>query len=622
MKKISIFLAAILLIGTVSGCGAQKKENATITVEETYPWNEEGVTDSSDVPDWTGDKIELTWWQGHGTSADTYQKMENDVVTPEVERVTGVSFNNNDRIDNGGQSFDVKLSMLLASKDFPNVVMNPASVNKLIEADVIYDVKPYIEKYCPNIMKKYPQSVFQEIYDLNKGDSSTMYALPVSVGGDYLDSLEDFDLSRISRVGAENYEYVYVRDDILKKIYPQAKTQDEIEKMYLENGKFTLEDIFDVPINSYDDFLEFLSKIRKLDIKEDGKTVYPTYAFTGSDNWPVMQCMWYGLEGMGSSTNYMFTYWDRKDQKIQLALTQDFFKDSLTKWNKMVIDDIVSPDSLIDTNDTFKEKLNNGLYAVTSNMNIPDEGALKAAGKNYRYRKVYLNIPMNTEKFVPLRQANFGCSAISVFKTTTSEAELIQFLRYIDFCVSDIGEKLMSWGPRSAGLWEEKDGKRHFTDSDVENYVVYGEENNAKQYNLINITGTIPTGQCMIPQFAYGNMSKFHPAYVYDRKRSAKDANNAFSVGSVEKAEMAYAVMPNIWAFTDRSENAKKAWGNRVNVENALTKILASANDDDFAKNYNEMLDVLKQSGWTNELLDDMNTLYKEMNAEYMDNLK
>ena len=44
MKKISIFLAAILLIGTVSGCGAQKKENATITVEETYPWNEEGVT--------------------------------------------------------------------------------------------------------------------------------------------------------------------------------------------------------------------------------------------------------------------------------------------------------------------------------------------------------------------------------------------------------------------------------------------------------------------------------------------------------------------------------------------------------------------------------------------------
>lgn len=620
MRKISVFLAVIMALSSLSGCG--KEENtAVINVEDVYPWNAQELDDSSDVPDWTGPVTELTYWCGHGTSAGIYEKMENDVVTPELERVTGIKFNNDDRVDNGGQSFDVKLSMLLASNDLPNVVRNPGSLPKLVEADVLYDLKPYIEKYCPNVVKKYPQICFDTI-ETSGGKEGSLYAIPTGVGGDYLNTVEGFDTKKIGQSPIEYMGFVYVRDDILKKIYPNAKTQDEIEKMYLEKGEFTEEDILDVPIKSYDDFVGFLRKIKALNIKEGGKTVYPTYAFTGTDNWSVMQCMWTVLDGRGSNYNYMFTYWDKEADKVELALKQDFFKNSLSVWNGLVREDIVSPDSLIDPNDTFKEKLNSGLYAVTSSMDVPDENALKTAGKNFRYRKVYLDIPMNTNKFVPLRQSSFGTENIAVFKTT-SESQLIQLLRYIDFSVSDLGEKLMSWGPRSAGLWQEIDGKRKFVDKDVEDYVVYGVENSAKSYNLINKNGVYPTGTSMVLPFAYGNIGKFHPTYVYDKEPSASDAKAAFSIGNVRKYDYVYfTVSPDLWNYTDESDTVKQAWSNRVNVENALTKILASSSEENFEQNYNQMLEVLEQCKWNDEMLKDVNAGFERKNADRINDMK
>lgn len=621
MKKTSLFLALVLALTSLSGCGKKEEKEIAFEVEEVYPWNEDGVSDSSDIPDWTGPTTELTYWYGHGPSADSYNPVSEDVVTPELERITGIKFDNENRMDNGGQNVNVKLAMTLASDDFPNILFNDDNLPKFVEADVLYDLKPYIEKYCPNIKKKYPAEVLDEI-EKKGGAEGKIYELPSAIGGDYLDSLEDFDTARIGKEPMSYTGYVYVRDDILKKLYPNAKTADEIEALYREKGEFTEEDIFDVKINSYDEFVEFLRAIRKLDIKEDNKTVYSTYAFTGSDNWSVMNCLWSAFDGRGPNFNYMFTYWDAGEKKVDNALRQDFFKNNLLTWNMLLREDVISPDSLIDPQDTFKTKLNNGLYAVTSSIDVPDENVLKAAGKNFRYRKLYLDIPMNTNKFKALRQSNFGTVGISVFKTT-SEQDLIQFLRYFDFCISDLGEKLMSWGPRSAGLWEEADGKRRFIDKEVEDYVVYGKDNDAKNYNLINCDGTVPTGSATFTAcFAYNNISKFHPCYVYDRERSSQDIMNAFSPGSVRDYDFTYYEMsPDIWNYT-KIDKVQTAWGNRENVESALTRILASADDKNFNENYEQMLLVLDQSGWNDEFLDVINTEFEKENADEMNEIR
>ncbi|MBP3360833.1 MAG: hypothetical protein J6N52_08275 [Clostridia bacterium] len=626
-KALSITLAAVFAASLLAGCGGEKNISE-VNVEDVYPWNAEGVDDSSDLPDWNGEKIEFTYWMGHGTNAEVYKAKSNDVVTPEVERVTGVSFNYDDRIDNSGQTFDAKLSMLLANDDFPDMVVAPENLSKLVEADVVYELTDYLKKYAPNVMNKYPEGVFNET-TVNGGYDGKIYAIPTGVGGDYLSELEGFDLNRINQAPKESRGYVWVRDDILKMLYPNAKSQEEIEKIYMDKGEFSYEDIFDVPINSYDDFVKFLYDIKKLDVKEGNKTVAPIYGFTGTDNWSIMECLWGWLEGrnVGAGFNYMFGCWDKQKQQIVLPLKEDWFKDSLKIWNQMVIDDVVSKDSLIENNDVFKEKVNNGLYAVLTSFDTPDNDALKTSGKNFRYRKVYLNIPMNTEKFPAITEAQYGTqNSIAVFKDEVSEDELIMFLRYIDYMISDIGEKVQAWGPRSAGIWTEENGVRRFTNENIEKYVVYGEDNTeGESYNLTSVDySKVMLNQNISPMihFQFSNMSKFHPAYVYDKNRNVADANTAFSSGFVIPAEYKKCKIPAIWIYCNTVDSVKKAWGNRPNVEDALTRILASANDQEFNKNYSKLMETLQQGGWTDEMLSEYTAAYIEDNAEYMSALK
>ena len=48
----------------------------------------------------------------------------------------------------------------------------------------------------------------------------------------------------------QGWIFILIRDDLLKLVYPNPLTQKEIEDIYLQYGKFTREQVFDVPIKS------------------------------------------------------------------------------------------------------------------------------------------------------------------------------------------------------------------------------------------------------------------------------------------------------------------------------------------------------------------------------------
>ena len=92
-KLFSMLLAMLMTVSILAGCGNNSGEETTGGAISDVAVNEMGntVEDSSDLPDWTGKKLDLKLWWGQGTgSVKRQKKAENDVVTPELYRVTGV----------------------------------------------------------------------------------------------------------------------------------------------------------------------------------------------------------------------------------------------------------------------------------------------------------------------------------------------------------------------------------------------------------------------------------------------------------------------------------------------------------------------------------------------------
>lgn len=619
MKKIlALLMASLLSLSVLAGCG-KKEETAEGDIQD-FAINELGntVEDSSDLPDWTGKKLELTMWYGSGTSAlNKDKKADKDVVTPEIYRVTGVKFSETKSFDNNGELMDAKISKIIAANDWPDVVVNPerAVLDKMIDADMVYDLTDLIPQYCPNIQKLIEQGGDTPHLKSERKDGRLYHLVPgVSVKYMYPD-IEPSLLARVETPVDPN-GFVYVRDDILKQLYPEAKTQKEIEEMYVENGSFTKDQILDVTFNSADEFFDFLRNIKALNIKDGNREVYPIYVADGIDNWSLLTLLsghLYGYNTKSVGTNY-FTYYDKESKQVEYMFKQPFFKEILKNWTQLVQDDIANPDSLIDNRASYEEKINNGQYAVLYGQAVPDQNVLNAGNKGYSYRKVYINVPMNSDKFLFAQKGESGNRFAILKSDNIKEEDLPQVLRFFDFMVSKAGQRLAYWGPRSAGLFTEENGVRKFVDENLEAEVVYDAAKDLMyQYNLQSVSW---------PGYPY-TASIDQPKLVGDIKRQESEANRYFSLGAVEIPETTVATAADIWNFDGYGvENVSKFWAARQSFENALTKILIAKDDTEFEQLYSEMIATAERNGLTDDTLKEINEAYKELNADYMQNLK
>ncbi|QGQ98381.1 hypothetical protein EHS13_27590 [Paenibacillus psychroresistens] len=589
-----------------------------------HPWIDNPDADTSDLPTWTGKQLKLTYWQAEGTGGLGKKKSANDVVTPEVQRVTGVTIDEDNSIDNGGQSWDIKLSQLTAANDYPDMVWNAQDLKKLVDANKLYDLTELIPKYAPNLQKMY--DTFLKPTEMYK-----KYSLPFGIYENlYADTDHDpsVDLAKYSVFNppVDSLGYIWVRDDVIKKLYPSAKSEKEIQDMYVQKGAFTKEEILDVPINSSDDFIKMLYNIKDLQLKEGNKPVSPFFVSTGTDNWPLMAVMMAILEGR-MDTDY-YTYFNKKDQKLAYLFKQPAFREDVKLMNKLVIDGVASKEGLLDPNEVFNEKLKNGLYAVTYAWMTPDNAGLEAAGKPYKYRKVYLNIPQKTDEFLRYKSNVGSRSGLYIFKDSVAPEDLPQILRWYDYMVSQSAEKLRSWGPKSAGLFDEVSGSRVFKDKELADNMVYQTQNGkALQYNLGDSTTiTAPTGGLMVT-FMNQNKSKFHPAVTYDRSvRTPAGADQAFSIGFTDPAQKVLANSPNIWVFGE-VPSLQKAFAAKKALEDPLTKTLTAGSAAQFDKLYDDFLKSADKAGFTDAALAEGDKYFREHNVggdgvDYMPNIK
>jgi len=620
MKRLfSLLLSAIVMASALAGCTDRNEGTTTTTEADGAAVNElaANYSDSSEMPDWEGKQIELKMWYGTGSYSLKREKMATeDVVTPELFRVTGVKLSE-ESYDNNGEMQDAKLAKTIATNEWPDVIWGCQTnvLNQLIEQDLIWELSDLIPKYMPNLYaymqsSEWMKSKYEDgsIYEINLG-------IPNSI------ALADMDPEvrvRTEKPKADT-SFVYVRDDILKQLKPEAYTQDELVAIYEKNGGFTEEEILNASINSKEEFYQFLRDIKALGLKTGNRDVYATYALAGSDNWDFLAVLAGALNGCnafpsGYGDNY-FTYFDVEKGKIEYMYEQDFFKETVRELTQLVSEDIISQDSLIDNRANFEEKCSVGQYAVLYGGTVPDIQKLNDSADGYKYRKVTLNIPWNKEKFMPTYNEMGGGYAWCFLKNQIAEEDLPQILRYFDFMLTDVGQKLAAWGPKSAGLFEEdENGVRRFTNKELEANWVYGEANDAKLYWGLNNE--------QWPGYPVGP-NRWNPIYVYDFVPNMARLNYFYSTGVHNPLETVQSVRPDVYNVAVKVPEASRFWNARTAFETNLTKVLTATNDEEFEKLYQATIDDAARNGLTKETLEEINEVWKnDLNKDYMNNVE
>ena len=234
--------------------------------------------------------LPLTVWYTQGTDFTPGNEVEDNVVQKYVYDKTKVRFEN--IYGNDGGQWDTKLSRLLTGNNMPHAVIcgagqGPTHFAKLVKAKQLWEITDeMLDKYAPNVKQRIPAEMLDKFKIGGK-----LYGLPFELRANNETtqpncSAEDIKYINDNRAGQATDETagLFIRDDIFKKIYPEAKTCDEIKTLAEVTGGPIADELFDTGINTTQDYVDFMYKIRDMKLKEDGKDVY-AFGYSGGDNW-------------------------------------------------------------------------------------------------------------------------------------------------------------------------------------------------------------------------------------------------------------------------------------------------------------------------------------------------
>ena len=278
---------------------------------------------------------------------------------------------------------------------------------------------------------------------------------------------------------------IWVRDDILTALYPDALTLEDIQNIYVEKGTFTKAEVFDVGLETTEDFFQFLRDI-KAELADgnyvglDGKAMEVTYGpNTETDNFDWLVTLPMDLNVWCANANYFSYFLNDDDASTPLlvkAWEQEETIEFMRSLNALVNEDVISANSLVDNAATYTEKVKNAHYAV-----VYGNGARKVTNELQanNYRPIYLSqLPDTT--YGGIVPGGATTSYYGIFKDALTDEQLDQLVHALSYLASPVGVKCFEWGPASAGLFtEDANGNRTFTDPELEANIVYKVDNEA-----------------------------------------------------------------------------------------------------------------------------------------------
>lgn len=607
--KLTVWTLVFLMVVTLfTSCGGSKDESVK-PKESSTPSSEsaESQVEQKYVPTKViSPKAWFTW-------ADTFappKRPTQDVVGAEIERLTKVHFPLENIIANNGVTGPERFNMFLATDTLPEIIYAQVSssmdiINRLIEADKVWDLSEYLPKYGTNILKR----VRKETWDCWKRNGK-IYGIPGDFETNLIFEPNMTDLAKEQIAAKPGPWLMIARDDLLKKIYPETKTVEELKAILQQKGELTWDDL-KTPINTPEDLLDYLRKVKALHVKTQGKEVIPLDMWT--EGWwiaPFAEAYGFVNSGSGGVT------WSEETNSVYWAPSTPEYREYLYWLHIAYKEGLMDPETFIMTTEQRNAKINMGLYAITHNWQ--DINGINANiaknGDKFAYRVIKgMTKKINGDpqyKLIDPRGGNF-----LMISKKVPEEEMIQILNWIDFMYSYEGEELMAWGPESAGLWEIVNGVKRFKDEALMQNAMYGVETE-KDLTYYGLAGG-PVNFYELGRFTYlhtnsRGVAAYHKIPVkVDNVYGAQYAKFWSEMFKVEQKTspmfMFYDQVPDITKLT--SEN-----GLYGACKNEWAKAIVAETDEEFEKYYQLGLKRLKDLGMEKAMAD-LTKLVRDFNA-------
>ncbi len=342
-----------------------------------------------------------------------------------IEEKFGVTFNWDILVGDKDQ----KIGVLIASGDLPDLV--EVDSEKFQGAGCLIDIKPLVEKYCPNIMKNY-ENVWKQIV--------------------YQDSEKDADGNIIK-------EHIYSLPN-----YGSITGKDQ-NTGYNQNGfwiqKRVLKEFGYPKVTTVDQYFDLLEKYVNKYPETDGAKTIPFSIITADweafDLWnPPNFLAGYPNDGNGHVTkvNGKYVYEDNFTD----ANAEKWFRKANGYFNRGLID----PASFTDNRDQYYAKIAQGrvlgMFIQGWQFMYDAENTIKASG---HYDRTYVALPVVFDESIkphyrdltlPNLQRGYGIT------TKCGEKKAIEILKFLDEVLEEENQKRLYWGLEGEDYMIDADG--------------------------------------------------------------------------------------------------------------------------------------------------------------------
>ncbi|WP_152970737.1 hypothetical protein [Bacillus sp. FJAT-28004] len=509
-KTMTIMLAFILAF-TLFGCSNNNEE--TINSESAAPTDGESTTAFKEI------------------HLDVLGELSTNPRKPVEDRLTPIWREKTKVIPNiieipAGSDYKSWLQMQIIANTVPAVIANQNGIADNGDNMVMLKKAGMAREFTLDELKKYMPYTAERLADLGvtmeqwyqasvDPSDGKLWAIP-SLPSPLLK--EEYRKSPYGDASLGNGGYaVWIRDDILKKIYPDAMNAAELKALTIANGgKLTLEQIMDIPIKNLDELSDYLKKVQDLKITENGREITPGHLqfenSRGALHWSL-----FSATGLSLSNAYPLIINESKNTYVDYQLTPEW-KNYISFMNKGFNQGLFGKEFYIQKNEQRDAKIINGEYAVV-NMWHPISANLekiRKEGKTYdwRYYPIFANevdpsYQDAANQYFPLT-TRWNSKVINPKKVT--EDMIPQILGWIDWNYSTEAALLREWGTPDMYTGEGMDRRYKPEYQKVEQYKLVGtqdETGDGWYYGIKGQDGTMNNPE------VYGLVQAGEMGYVY-----------------------------------------------------------------------------------------------------------
>lgn len=418
----AVLLAVTMLAGIFGGCG-NNSTNSPASADTGNTVSTSGTSEVSGEAESTpvnnGEVIELTFFHADGNQEDPWT----DPVAQAITEKTGVKLKTTYPI--GGNDQSEAVALMIAEQKYPDLIFAKGSANNLIEADALIDMSELIEQYGPNIKKLYGDE-FDKLKQ--SAEDPSIYQLSAyAVGGE-----------KFKDCGAAQLQW----DVVKANDYKLPETLDEFETM----------------IKSY------LADSPKT---EDGLDRIGITLSTADWHWLITLGNPAGAIADGAPDNGQWIV-DENNQamyKFRSEKEREYFR-----WlSRMYNEGILDPEFATQTHEDYIAKIASGRVVALfdKDWDYQDgEKVLKADGK---LGATYCGLPLTMDKATKSPVLMYqGLTTGTGIAISSSCADPVKAIQFIDFLCSDEGQVLTHWGVEDVNYFIDESGHRFRTDEEIE----------------------------------------------------------------------------------------------------------------------------------------------------------